>query len=83
MSNKLVNLLREGKIDDLSYRAYITFAGNDVASLFLKQMLESIVMEEPAKPTKQLFAWHDGRRSVWRDIKRMIDFVSAQLEKVK
>ena len=73
MSSKLSNLRKEGKISQYDYDTYLLFVGNDVGSIYLKKMLESILMEEPVKPTKQLFAWHDGRRSVWRDIKLSID----------
>ena len=78
--NKLQSLLHEGKITKREYKTYITFIGNDVAKEFLADMLDSIVMEEPQQPTDTLFIWHDGRRSVWRDIKIMINKVNDVME---
>ncbi len=78
--DKLKSLLNEGKISKIEYKTYIAFMGNDVAKEFLALMLDSIVMEEPETPTSELFIWHDGRRSVWRDIKMMINKVNDILE---
>ena len=78
--DNLKSILNEGKISKIEYKTYLTFMGNDVAREFLAFMLESIVMEEPSTPTNDLFAWHDGRRSVWRDIKVMINKVNDILE---
>jgi len=79
--DKLQRLLHEGKISKIEYKTYITFVGNDVAKEFLVYMLESIVMEEPQQPSMELFVWHDGRRSVWRDIKIIINKVNDVMEK--
>jgi len=80
MSDRLTSLFREGKINDIEYQTYLTFTGNEVARSFLNKMLDSIIMEEPVQPTRQLFAWHDGRRSVWRDIRLMLQKVETILE---
>ena len=80
MSNKLSNLRREGKISEMEYLNYLLFSTSDLGINYLKKMLEGILMEEPLTPTTELFVWHDGRRSVWRDIKRMIDNVDRILK---
>lgn len=82
-SNRLVSLVRQGKITDFEYLTYLVFTGDDVGERYLRMQLDSIVMEEPIEPTESLFAWHDGRRSVWRDIKRMIDMVNKELEETQ
>lgn len=77
---KLSLLLEQQKISLLEYKIYLLFTGNDIGREVLKAMLMAIVMEEPMQPTDTLFAWHDGRRSTWRDIQRMIDSVNNHLE---
>jgi len=72
LSNKLSVLKKEGKINQEEYENYLLYVGNDVGATYLKRKLEAVLMEEPVTPTSELFVWHDGRRSVWRDIKHMI-----------
>ncbi len=80
MASKLDNLYKEGKINQMEYWAYILFAMNDIGIPFLSKTIEASFMEEPADPRHELFEWHDGRRSVWRDIKRIINNIERQME---
>ena len=79
MSNKLANLRKEGKISETEYLNYLLYATSDLGIRYLKIAIEGVLMEEPITPTSELFVWHDGRRSVWRDIKRMVDRVDDLL----
>jgi hypothetical protein len=80
MSNKLSTLRQEGKLTDYEYNTYLLFCGNDVGVRYLIHAMQSSFMEEPIKPSSPLFAWHDGRKSVWRDIQRIIDKIEQLLE---
>lgn len=81
MSDRTLSfLLEQKKISLIEYKIYLLFVGNDIGREVLKEMLMSIVMEEPATPKPSLFAWHNGRHSAWRDIQHMIDKVNHQLE---
>jgi hypothetical protein len=80
MASKLDNLYREGKITEMEYHTYILFGMNDIGIPYLAKTIESSFMEEPIDPRTELFSWQDGRRSVWRDIKRIINAVDRQLE---
>lgn len=80
MTDTLTALLREGKITHYEYCTYLLFAGNDVGAQYLKDSIESSFMEEPIDPKKTLFIWHDGRRSVWRDIKSILNKIESILK---
>lgn len=80
MSSQLSALWKSGKISDVEYETYLLYVGNDVGARYLKNMVDSSFMEEPVDPTNTLFQWHDGRRSVWRDAKRMIANVERLLK---
>lgn len=77
--SKLDNLKKEGRITEVEYMNYLLYATSDLGIRYLKISIDGILMEEPITPTSELFVWHDGRRSVWRDIKRMVDRVDNML----
>ena len=83
MSDALEALLAGKKINKHEYDTYLLFHLSELGSAYLKQMTLSMMMEEPPEPTADLFTWHDGRRSVLRDMMKIIDFVNQQLEEVK
>lgn len=83
MTDELNFLLKNKNISRNDYETYIVFECNDAGKKFLKERMTAIVMEEPINPIEELFSWHDGRRSVFRDFKRAIDHVNFELENLK
>lgn len=80
MSDKVTALYREGKIDKYEYDTFILFEGNDVGRNYLRNMFEAIVLEEPDHSKSESYAWIDGRRSTWRQVKIVINMVNNLLE---
>jgi hypothetical protein len=80
MSNKLTNLLREGKIDKYEFDTYLMFGADDLGRNYLKNMLDAIVLEEPISGKPIEYGKAEGRRSVWRQIKLVIDKLNYLLE---
>lgn len=75
-----IDLLEEGKIDRAEYHTYLLFEEIDHGRDYLKNMFEAVCMEEPDSfSSESPFAWQDGRRSVFRDIKRIINEVNIKL----
>lgn len=83
IDNELSELLKSKKITRTAYLTYLVFMSAEVGREFLKNQLEGILMEEPALCTQVNFAWHDGRRSCWRDIKVVLNTVEAELENLR
>ena len=81
MSDRVRNLLHEGRIGQYEYDTYILFEGNDLGRRVLKDRLLAAVMEEPVTGTGEAFAFADGRRSVWREINLIILKIQKELEK--
>lgn len=80
--SRLRSLVDTAVISRREYETFMVFQSNDIGRQFLTNMMNSIVMEEPVHmPTGVLFAWHDGRRAVWRDIQMIIDKVNFEMEK--
>lgn len=75
--NRLVSL---EIISQFEYDAYVFFEANETGRECLKKMLEQIVLEPSTFCKRDSFAWHDGRRSVWRDIKLAIKKVNYEIE---
>jgi hypothetical protein len=69
-----------GKIDQFDYDTYLMFESNDIGRAYLKNMLEAIVLEEPNTTKSHSFAWVDGRRSVWRQIKASLNHSKLIME---
>lgn len=80
MANKLTNLLTEGKIDKYEFDTYLMFGADDLGRDYLKNMLNAIVLEEPVSGRGTDYAKVDGRRSVWRNIKLVVDKLNFLLE---
>lgn len=84
MNDLATNLFREGKIDKQVFDTYILFESTELGRDFLKRMLEAIVLEEPPLHGEgTAYAWQDGRRSVWRDIKNAINYVNEKMTESK
>lgn len=79
MIEVLEKLLNKNEITKLEKLTYITFGANDVGKDLLNYWLDSIVMEEPPlNCNATMYAWYEGRRSCWRDIK----FIVLKIEKL-
>lgn len=77
----VVDLYNSGKIDHREYRSYLLYEGSDLGREYLRDSFEGVYMEEPPSlESEASFAWQDGRRSNWRDIKRAIAKVKFLLE---
>ena len=80
MSDKLTNLMREGKIDKYEFDTYLMYGADDLGRDYLKNMLNAILLEEPIAGKPIEYGKAEGRRSVWRQIKLVIDKVNYLLE---
>lgn len=47
---------------------------------YLNEMMKKTFMDTPVQPTNEVFAFLDGRRSVFREIIATIDYVNKTLE---
>lgn len=84
MSDKLNRLLSKKIISKSIYDTYLLFELNELGRNYLNNSLDSIYMEQPEESNvNDPYPWHDGRRSVWRDIKIVIEKVKIELEKSK
>jgi len=68
------DLLKAKKISPEEFDLYMLFAANELGRKCLDKMLNDTYMDEPLE--KEFsgvgFAFYDGRRSVFRDIRRTI-----------
>jgi hypothetical protein len=77
----VLDLYKDNKINESEYMSYLLFNDYDLGHNFLKKQFEGVNMEEPPSlEHPAAFAWADGRRSVWRDIKNKIARVQFLLE---
>lgn len=81
MQSKIEEFYKSGKINQVEFQVYSLFVLSPLGHNFLKFMFESVLMEEVIDCNQANFAWIDGRRSVWRDLKHMINKVDKILEK--
>jgi hypothetical protein len=74
-------LLKAKKIKPEQHELYMLFQANELGRKVLDRMTHYAFMEEPQDMdfSGVGFAFYDGRRSVFRDIYRAIDFVNQQL----
>lgn len=77
---KASEIYREGKINDLEFHTYALFMGSDLGQGYLKNALESILMEEPPGVGEYAFSYYSGRISVWRQIKTIINGINNLLD---
>ncbi len=80
MTENVSNLYKEGKIDKYDYDTYVLFELNELGREYLKNIIEMILLEEPAESRRDSYAWNDGRRSCWREIKSIINIVKLKLK---
>lgn len=79
MADKVTSMLREGKIDLLEYDTYVLFELNELGRNYLKNMIESVFLEEPAPTGNHSYARAFGKQSAWREIKTIINLVNLKL----
>lgn len=77
--NRLTALLNERKIDQFQYDTYLLFGVYELGIKYLKNISESTWLEEPP-PVRGGFAYQEGRRSNWREIKTIVNLVNLKLE---
>jgi hypothetical protein len=73
------NLFREGLITEREYHTYCVFMSDDFARGFLKNSIDTVLMETPPPAGEWAFSYHAGRMSVWRDIKAIIMDINLKL----
>jgi len=83
MDDYLKTLLETKKISKTEYHIFLLFELTDLGKEFCHKFQEKLFMEEPAVMTNTGYAWVDGRKSMFREIKRTIDFVYQQIEAIK
>jgi hypothetical protein len=68
------DLLKAKRITPEQYDTYMLFQANELGRKVLQGMMEAYFMEEPQDREfrGEGFAFYDGRRSVFRDIRRAI-----------
>lgn len=81
MSQKIQEMYQKNIIDKYERDTYMLFEINENGREYLKNMLIFIALEQPQMHQfENTFAWHDGKRSCWRDISILIGKVNLQLE---
>lgn len=78
--DKLINLLHAQIIDKFEYDSYILFEVIEHGRIYLKNALEMVVLEEPINQDSSSVMKIDGRRSVWREIKIIINKINQLLQ---
>lgn len=75
-------LLESKKISQSDYDMYVLFQTNDLGRKCYQRMVDETFMDEPINKEfrGEGFAFYDGRRSVFRDIRRAIDRVTNILK---
>lgn len=73
-------LVDTGKIFKTDYDVYIIFHLDERGRKWLKEKTESLFMEAPQSDRSESFVWLDGRRSLIREIKVIIECVERSLE---
>ena len=74
-------LLKAKKISEEQYELYVLFQVNELGRKTLERMTRAYFMDEPVNMEFNGvgFAFYDGRRAVFRDIHRSINYVEKQL----
>ena len=80
--DKLDTLLKTNRISRDEYLIYVIFETNELGKELLKTFIDLAVMNNVGKPTNAVFAWHDGRLSVFRDIKKIIFEINKKIEEL-
>jgi hypothetical protein len=75
----VTNLFREGKITEREFHTYCVFMCDEFARGFLKNSIDSVLMETPPPAGEFAFSYHAGRMSVWRDIKAIVMDINTKL----
>lgn len=78
-------LLELKKITPEQHEMYYLFQVNELGRKVLERMSHAYFMEEPIHTefSGAGFAFYDGRRSVFRDIYRAINFVNQAIKEVE
>lgn len=79
IEDKLAALLNAEKINKFQYDTYLLFGATEIGRKYLANMVESVLVEK-APPIREGFAYQDGRRSWWGEIKTTINVVNLKLE---
>lgn len=80
MLDKLKLLVDVGKIHKSDYDIFILFHLDERGRNWLNRKVEHVFMEAPSTDKGEMFAWLDGRRSMLREIKVVIEYVNKALE---
>lgn len=80
---RLNTLLRTNQISQVMYDTYMLYRVNELGVRVFNQSYEHVMMEEYEGadfPPAHAFTWYDARRSVYRDIKKILLTVEHLLE---
>lgn len=81
MSDQVQEMVREGRVKQSDYDLWLLFEGNDLGRRLLQDLIINTFMEDPREVgTGEAFAFQDGRRSVWRDIKLVLLKIHKEME---
>lgn len=78
--DKVGELFQQGEIEEYHYHTYMVFMASDLGQGYLKNALDSILMEEPPPVGEYAFSYYSGRISVWREIKSVITGIHNLLD---
>lgn len=82
MSDNVRDLFLEGKISKREFNLYLIFEANDIGRQLLPELIMDSLMESPEEiGTSEAFVHHQGRLSVWRDMKMAIERIKIAMEK--
>lgn len=76
----LDELLKANKITSRQLKIYHLFAMHDLGQQYLDEMILETFMDTPVQPSDQVFAFLDGRRSIFREILDTIKHVNKIVE---
>lgn len=76
----LDELVSTGTIDRQGADLYMLYRCTELGQKVLADLEKNIFMEEPQGNTGVKYGESEGRKSVVRDIKRIIDFINSKLQ---
>ena len=81
---KLEDLLSAGHISQNDYETYVLFSHSEMGRKWFENMIIETFMDEPSPQhcIGEAFAYTDGRRSIFRNIKNVIDGINQLIKEM-